>query len=425
MFFYSFFKAFKFVEIRIMNFFTPIQLTFGSYGHTLHHCQVVSPDNQWVVYDTRNEDTAIGTTTRIERVHLSTLETEVLYEVQNPNEFGPGVGAVTYAPHKEMVLFIHGLMNANEHKPYAMDRRSGVGIDLLNKNLPIHFDARKVSKPYIQGALRGGTHSHCWHSSGDLISFTYNDEVLSTERMVGVMFPKSVDVYPEDAENFSGTHYAAIVSQITSNASPGSDEIEKAFDECWLGKSRILAFQGWVRDYAGNRKTEIFTIDLNDIENCVDRFDEKSLSFGSLNPPQGIFQKRVTRTLKGVSSFRHWLRSSPDGLYVYFMMENEDDVRNIYRVQRFNETVEQITFHEKSIDSPFNISSDGHRLVYFCDHSLIVYDMIKRSFKCLIADEIGLYGIPNFDQNDEFILFNQYVHENLTSKFLQIFKIRL
>jgi len=414
-----------------MKPYLPEQLTFGNYGHTLHHCQVVSPDNQWIVYDTRNEDSEIGSTTRIERVHVETKEIQILYETKNANEFGPGVGAATYSPNQDKVLFIHGLNNPTSDKPYGIARRTGVAIDTTNPNQPIYMDARDVQFPFTKGALRGGTHSHCWHPNGELISFTYNDEVLeingiSSERTVGVMFPKKVKV-PNDfnEEQISGEMFSVIVSPIVNEAKWGSDEIEKSFDECWLGNKRAIAFQGWVRDANGNRKTEIFTAEL---PNDLAKEDFNPLE-GTINDypgiPKGINLRRVTYTLKGISNFRHWLRSSPDGEFVYFLMEDEYLFINIYRINVINKQIVKITNHNKSIHSPFNISPDGNKVIYLCDNKLCIFYINEKKYIELSSFNENLYGIPNFDKTGDRIFYNQYIENSYQEKLLQIFSIKL
>lgn len=409
-----------------------IQLTFGSYGHTLHHSQVISPDNEWVVYDTRNEDSQIGITTRIERVNQFTKEVEVLYEVSDPNDFGPGVGAVTYSPKQDQVIFIHGISNASKDLPYGMSRRSGVGINVNLPNKPFYMDARNIYEPFIKGALRGGTHSHAWNFEGDKISFTYNDFVLeqnkiADERVVGVMYSKEVYIGEDDSvECFSGKMFSIIISKIVDSATFGSDEIEKAFDECWLGNQNSIVFQGWVRDLNGNRKTEIFKVDLP--EN-LDFIAENDLIEGSLflrpQVPSLIKQKRVTNTLKGVSSFRHWLRASPDGKFVYFLMEDNDSVINLYQLKLANNEVSQLTYHKTSIQSPFNIAPKGNQLIYFCNHILYCFDLVKNESIQLLSYDLDYYGIPNFDKIGDYIFFNKYIKAENTSKFLQIFKLKL
>ena len=424
-------KGFNFEKNNRMKQYIPEQLTFDLYGHTLHHCQVISPDNQWIVYDTRNEDTAIGTTTRIERVNVDTKEIQVLYETKNANEYGPGVGAVTYSPTEEKVLFIHGIDNATADKPYEMARRTGVAIHTNIPNHPINMDARDVEFPYTKGALRGGTHSHCWHPNSKLISFTYNDEVLAenhipNERAVGVMFPKQVLVpNSEKDDQISGEMFSVILTQLVEKAKAGSDEIEKAFDECWLGDKRSLVFQGWVRDENGNRKTEIFLAELPNDLTLLDNVPLEGTKTQYPGVPKGVIIKRVSCTPKGVSSLRHWLRSSPDGDYVYFLMENEENITNIYRINMSNSEINQVTNHQTPIQSPFNISPFGDQLIYFCNHQLILFDINTSQSIPLIEKNDLLYGIPNFDKTGQQILFNQYVADKTTSKFLQIFKIQL
>src|SRR5687767_15856084 len=67
-------------------------LTTGKYGHTLNATQVFSPDNLWVLYDTRNEDSHIQSTSSIEKVNVETGEVVKVYTVEKQTAFGPGVG---------------------------------------------------------------------------------------------------------------------------------------------------------------------------------------------------------------------------------------------------------------------------------------------------------------------------------------------
>lgn len=56
-----------------------IQLTTAAKGHFLHTTQQFSPDDQWIVYDTRNDGAHIGRTCCIEMVHTTTGEVRQLY----------------------------------------------------------------------------------------------------------------------------------------------------------------------------------------------------------------------------------------------------------------------------------------------------------------------------------------------------------
>lgn len=423
----SFFIFLNIINKRKMQ--KPEQLTFGRYGHTLHHCQVISKDNQWIVYDTRNEDPAIGTTTRIERVHVESKKVEVLYEIKNSNPFGPGVGAATFSPIADKVLFIHGLQNANEEQPYGQSRRSGVAIDVNFPNQPIHMDARDVVNPYTNGALRGGTHSHCWHPEGNLISFTYNDEVaemygIPNERMVGVMFPKKVEVASANGnENFSGEMFSFLVSKIVEHAKPGSDEIEKAFDECWVGKERKIAFQGFVRDGNGNRKTEIFMVDIPSEEELNRLTNLQGTKYTLPIIPSNLHQYRVTYTPKGISNFRHWLRSSPNGEVLYFLKEDDFGVTQLYNYNIIYNKMTQMSFHSTSIHSPININTKGDKIAYYNDNKIVVVNVNSLESEYITEVNENLEGIPNWDLTGKYVFYNAYVRNEFDEKFLQIFKI--
>ena len=67
--------------------------------------------------------------------------------------------------------------------------------------------------------------------------------------------------------------FSVIVAKVTENPQPGSDEIDKAFDEGWIGtkgykksdgkwQHRAIAFQGEVTNQDGTKKTEVFVLDL-------------------------------------------------------------------------------------------------------------------------------------------------------------------
>ena len=414
----------------------PKQLTFGAQGHTLHHCQIQSFDGNFLVFDTRNDDTKIGETATIKVLNLSDLSIQTVYTVKNQTPYGPGVGAATFSPKKNTVLFIHGTQNSNHSKPYGPTRRTGVAVDLDTPEIPFFMDARNIDAPFTSGALRGGTHSHCWHPEGDLISFTYNDYVLeqSTDptadkdlRGVGVMFPKEVIVpQTSDGENNSGKMFSVLVTQLSNNPTPGSDEIEKAFDECWLGNTKSIAFQGHVRDSKGELKTEIFIVDLpKDLTQPAHLALQGTLTQRPF-PPLNTIQNRVTFTTKGISSFRHWLRSDSAGAFIYFLMEDEKNITQVWSLEVKTNNLTQLSFHNTSIHSPINISSDNKSLVYFCNNQIYNLNIVDRAAKLVFnnEEELELTGIPNFDiLNPNCIYFNAYVLNDSNQKFIQIFSI--
>lgn len=421
-----------------MNKSTPIPLTSGQQGHTLHHSHVVSPNDEWVVFDNRNNDSQLSSANTISMVHTETMEIRTLYQTFSDAFYGPGVGAVSFSPLNNEVIFIHGIRNASLENPYSATRRTAVSIDVDKPQEPIFMDARNITPPFTVGALRGGTHSHAWNKEATLISFTYNDYVIEQasasnntikdQRVVGCMFKKAVEVAADDSmENNAGKMFSVIISNVVHTARNGSDEIEKAFDECWVNTKRQIAFQGQVRDENGRLKTEIFIAQL---PNDLTKEGEKSLTGSTTilpGIPKGVIQERITFTQKGVSDFRHWLRSSPTGDWIYCLMEDKNNITQVFRVHTLNKNMEQLTHESKSIHSPINLSEDGLKLTYFRNNCLVVF-AIQHDQEIVIYNALTtanrLAGIPNWSKDGVWIYFNQYVTYH-TTPYLQIFKIRV
>lgn len=417
---------------------TPICLTNGKQGHTLHHSQVESPDGQWLVFDNRNDDSQLSSANTIAMVHTNTKEIRILYQTFSHHGFGPGVGAATFSPTSNQVLFIHGCRNATEDNPYSATRRTGVAINIEQPQQPIYKDARNIYFPYTKGALRGGTHSHAWKEDGMMLSFTYNDYVLEQaaktkdhvrdQRVVGCAFPLPVIVADDDSEeNNSGELFSVIVSKVVLSATWESDEIEKAFDECWVKSHNKIAFQGHVRNEKGELKTEIFIAHLshNLSQEGEEPFEGNLTSLPGI--PKGVYQERISFTTNGVSDFRHWLRSSPCGEFIYFLMEDNQLKTQLHQVNRFTKKITMLSTEVTSIHSPFNISEGGEYATYFRNDCLVVFDFFRQSERIIYNSNLNnnrLAGIPNWSKDSEYIYFNQYVVTDSGDKFLQIFKIK-
>ncbi len=379
--------------------FREIQLTNDAYGHTIHNTQAFSKDDQWIVYDTRNDDTKIAETNKIEMVNVQTGEIKELYATQNQSQFGPGVGAATFSPQQDIVLFIHGIRNANSQNPYSITRRTGVAVDIPHPGKPTFMDSRDIQAPYTPGALRGGTHAHTWSGDGQWISFTYNDYVLEqlpkTDssildlRTVGVMVPQAVEVKTDtdSLENFSGKMFSVVAAEVVNNPRCGSDEIDKAFDETWIGKNgyinrlgnrqkKAIAFQGNVRDNEGKAKTEVFVLDLPD-------FPFKPKPNKPLqgtpdtrpNVPEGFHQRRITFTQNGIEGPRHWLRATYDGALIAFLAKDTDGIIQIFGVSPNGGHTIQITKNKFSVEGPYNFSPDDKYIAYTADNSIFITEI--------------------------------------------------
>ncbi len=375
--------------------FTETQLTHDAKGHFLNSTQVFSPDDKWIVYDTRNSDDGIGVTGSIEMVNVETGEIKPLYQTQNQTEYGPGVGAATFSPVDPTVLFIHGIRNANAKMPYGFSRRTGVGIPIHEPFQPLFFDARDITPPFTPGALRGGTHAHSWSGDGKWISFTYNDYIMEqlgkTDttvkdlRTIAVMFPQQVGVSGDASmENNDGQYFAAVVARVTENPRPGTDEIDKAFDEGWIGENgyqkadsswqhRAVAFQGNVRNAKNETIAEVFVTDIpDDITQAVPGSPLEGTTTSRPNPPQGTVQRRITHTEKGVQGPRHWLRSTADGKWILFMANDDKGMVQVYAVSPNGGAITQVTYNDFPVQGPINISPDNTYVSYIADNSVFI-----------------------------------------------------
>ncbi|MFT4154349.1 DUF3748 domain-containing protein [Parafilimonas sp.] len=414
-------------------------MTNSAAGHTLHHNGVFSKDGQWIVFDGRNEETKIGETAAIGIINVKTREEKIIYRILHPTLYGPGVGAASFSPVADRVIFIHGLAGAGKEKPYGFTRRTGVAVDINRPFQPIYMDARDITYPYTPGSLRGGTHSHCWSPDGKMISFTYNDELVNPDlRSVGVLFNSGKPVITDTASgNNNGEMFAAIIAHIVKEPKPGSNEINKAFDECWVGTNgyvnnkgkripHALAFQGNTINKKGETVTEIF---VTDIDTTAILNDPAAVGTPGEWPrvPAGLTQRRVTSTVRGLSPVRHWLRSSTDGRYIYALASDDKNISQIIRCNINSGEITYLTQMPFPVDHPFNLNKDGSKVAFIANNNVYVLDMNSSKIVQLTFNQASGYkitGAPLFSPDGKMLVFNQYqLVEN--KQYLQIMSINI
>jgi Tol biopolymer transport system component len=374
------------------------QLTFGPDGHILTNVNVWSPDSQWIVYDVRSDPAgSVFDGTRIERVHVQTKQVEVLYESKNQS----CCGVVTHHPQEDRIVFIHGPENPTPDWSYNAYHRRGV---LLNANHPQtieNLDACNLNPPFTAGALRGGSHIHTFSPDGQWVAFTYEDHLLAqfpkpgndhdlNQRNIGISVPLGpITVKKDHPRNHDGSYYSVLVTRTVSEPKPGSDEISRAFEESWIGnngyvkpdgtrQNRAIAFQGNVVTSTGETISEVFVVDITDeVTIPGDGPLEGTLTRRPL-PPKGTIQRRITYTsdhkFPGIQGPRHWLRSSPDGTRIAFLMKNEEGIVQLWTVSPTGGLPEQLTHNPYSISSAFTWSSDGRWIAHSMDNSIFVTD---------------------------------------------------
>jgi hypothetical protein len=365
------------------------QLTHAPHGHILTNTGVWSPDGRWIVYDVRSDPAGtVFDGQQIEAVNVATGEVKTLYESQQ----GACCGVVTFDPRVPKVVFILGPENPTPDWQYSASHRQGVIVDLARPGVAENFDACDLTPPFTSGALRGGSHVHVWDAAGYWVSFTYNDALVESDvRNVGVAVPtRPVRVPESNPRNHDGNYFSVLVTRTTSHPRLGSDEIFRASEDAWIGTNgyvrldgtrqrHALAFQGQVLTTNGAAITEVFVADLPENLTQSGTGPLAGTSEQLPSPPQGVTQRRITftagRKFPGLQGPRHWLRSSPDGSQIAFLMKDDAGIVQLWTISPNDGEPRQITHNPHDIASAFTWSPDGKFIAHVMDNSVCVTDV--------------------------------------------------
>lgn len=374
------------------------QITFQKSGHILTNIGVWSPDGEWVVYDVRSDPAGnVFDGTAIEMVNTHTGEVKRLYQSRN----GACCGVVTFNPKGRGVVFILGPEFPDAAWNYGPYHRQGIMVDLAKPGIAVNLDARDLTPPFTPGALRGGSHVHVWDPAGQWVSFTYEDHLLAqfkdvsagndlNLRNIGVAVPgRPVRVPGSHPRNHNGEAFCTVVTRTTASPKPGSDDIRRAFEEGWIGtngylrsdglrQQHALAFQGEVLAKDGTPVSEVFIADLPEDLTIPGNTPLQGTETTMPAPPRGTVQRRLTHTAErkfpGIQGVRHWLRSSPDGSRIAFLMKDDNGVAQLWFVSPNGGAAEQQTRNQWPIASTFTWSSDGRLIAHVMDNSVCVSD---------------------------------------------------
>ena len=380
------------------------RLSFAPHGHLLTNAAAWSPDSRWLLFDTRSTpDGAVFDGTRIARIDVVSGRVETLYESRH----GAACGVVTSSPTADRAVFILGPERPTPIWRYGPARRQGVIVDTRRPGSAEPLDARDLVAPYTPGALRGGTHVHVFDGDGLLVSSTYEDAVLDdlargpdaaagerNLRAVAVSVPgRPVRVPAAHGRNHDGSAFTVVVTDLHDEPRPGSDEISRACEEGWIGtqgylradgtrQPHALAFQGHAVSAVGTPIVEVFVADLptdpRDLEVAGPRPLEGTPTTRPA-PPRSVAQRRLTYTADrphpGLAGPRHWLRSSPDGGRIAFLMQDDTGVVQLFTVSPLGCEPEQVTRDRWSVSSAFTWSPDGSRIAYIADSSVMTVDV--------------------------------------------------
>lgn len=382
------------------------QITNAPKNHILTNINAWSPDSRWLVYDTRSDPAGEkfdGNT--IEIVNAETGEVREVYRSHN----GAHCGVATFSPVEKRIVFIHGPENPTSDWQYGPYHRQGVMVGIDKPNIAIPLDARDLTPPFTSGALRGGSHVHVFDGSGKWVSYTYEDHTLAAldaattgapheknQRNVGVSIPgHAMHVSHDHPRNHAGTAFSVLVTRTVDNPHPGSDDISKAFEDAWIGtngyirsdgtrQQHALAFQGNVLTAKGETIAEVFVVDLpDDLTQPGGKGPLAGTATTRPAPPRGVVQRRLTftasRKYPGLQGTRHWLRSSPDGSQIAFLMRDDDGHSQISTISPNGGEPKQLTHNAFDVGSTFSWSPDGKRIAYVADNSVFVTNTETRN----------------------------------------------
>src|SRR5688572_18327135 len=143
------------------------QLTFSPKNHELDNNDNFSADSKFLCYDTREIfGPGLDWCRSIEKVELATGKETVLYAppFSRSEQAAPGLGAASFCPVSDKVVFIHGppLETVTKRGPYAKTNRTGAEVAADGSGKLTWLDQRdaETGRDTIPGAHRGGTHRH-------------------------------------------------------------------------------------------------------------------------------------------------------------------------------------------------------------------------------------------------------------------------
>jgi len=370
----------------------------AAYNHMLDNNDNFSPDDRFLVFDTRAPDGYVESR-RIVKVEIATGKVTQLYEIEDATEFGPVVMAVSFSHNRDEVIFIHGPSHpTGPDNQYEKHRRIGAIVSGDGSGAIKFADARDIELPYTVGALRGGTHRHEFSGDGQWVGFTYNDAVV---RAHGLKIGKDLDLrtigvtklghpvgvsgtaqFPKLGEGFS-----VLVVVVTPDPEAGSDEISYAAGDSWVGRDgyarpdgrrqRARAFIGTTRNEHGQPNDELFIVDIPDditAPGPLGPLEGTDTSFPM--PPAGTVQRRLTHTenarFPGCTGIA---RSSHDGKRIAIQMRDGKGQSQIFLIAPTGGTPKQATFVTGGVDTDARWHPSGDAIACISGNKTLVTDV--------------------------------------------------
>lgn len=304
------------------------QVTFSPISKLLDNNDNFSRDGRFLVYDTRDTvGSGIGNGTSIMKVSVTTGLENFLY-LPDPVVYGtsgsaPGLGAASFSPIADEVVFIHGpfVRDVPATGYYGATNRRG-GVAPGDGGGDIRFlDYRDVqSSTTMPGAHRGGTHRHEYSADGTRIGFTYDDYLLTQYgRTIGMLVPHR-------RAPAGASHWAAILVPVVPVSSSKPGDLERAADDSWVGSKGLMrAFIGNVKEEDGRITSSLFVVDVP--ANVDITTSDSGTMTRFMAPPAGTTIRRLTRTpAAGI------VRGSLDGTRIGYYATSPGGSRQVFLI---------------------------------------------------------------------------------------------
>jgi len=236
----------------------------------------------------------------------------------------PGVGAVSWHPTENRVIFIHGpfVDEVPQRGYYSKKNRTGIEVSADGSSQIYKVDLRDIdtNRPTIQGAHRGGTHRHEYSRDGNRIGFTYDDFLLT-------QFGRTIGYMERSEQAPAGySHYFALLVKPAVKGKSKAGEIEEASGDSWIDSSGTKrAFIGKVRTENGiDYETALFVAEISPGTDITSANAGTDVEYPT--PPAGISIRRLTHR----GSAAGIVRSSYDGKRIAYYSEDKNGIKQIY-----------------------------------------------------------------------------------------------
>jgi WD40 repeat protein len=174
---------------------------------------------------------------------------------------------------------------------------------------------------------------------------------------------------------------------------PGSDEINHAANDSWIGINgykhpdgkvqMARAFLGTVIDKNGKPVPEVFVVDIPDDITKPGKFGPlEGTATDFPMPPKGTLQRRLTFTADskypGCSGI---VRSSPDGNALAYLAKDDKGVLQIFLSPSNGGKSQQLTEHKTDVSGNLRWHPDGKHLSYVWNGSIMLCQTGSTPFK--------------------------------------------